>query len=147
MALEKRGLTQNDVIVSKQQSVQGYVNVAVDTTLDIGTLLITNDGGLNWNIRQEPDWISGDSHTTDDIVYHLGHIWKSLADTNTAEPGTDPLKWEDQGVWSVNGILVEGLEISGNANVLTSGYVVENNLTGFEEALRHQLFDRNIILK
>jgi len=98
-------------------------------------------------VRQESDWISGESHATDDIVYHLGHIWKSLADTNTAEPGTDSDKWEDRGVWGVNGILVEGLDVSANANVLTSGYVVENNLTGFEEALRHQLFDRNIILK
>ena len=147
MALDKRGLTQNDVIVSKQQSVNGFVTVPVDTTLDIGTLLISKDGGVNWSVRQEADWVTGASHTTGDIVYHLGHIWESLADTNTAEPGTDALKWKDNGYWEANGILVEGLDLSADANVLISGYVVENNLTGFEEALRHQLFNRNVILK
>ena len=146
MALEQRGLRESDVIISKIQSVSGAVAVAVDTTLDIGTLLTTADGGNTWTIRQETDWVAG-SYAVDAIFYHLGHIWKSLAATNTAEPGTDPAKWEDQGFWQANGVLVEGLDLTGDANVLTSGSVVESNLTGFEEALRHQLFDRNIILK
>jgi len=146
MALEQRGLRESDVIIQKTQSVNGVVTVAADTTLDIGTLLTTTDGGVTWTIRQEDDWIAG-SYAADVIFYHLGHIWKSLAATNTAEPGTDPAKWEDQGFWDANGVLVEGLDLTGDANVLVAGSVVENNLTGFEEALRHQLFDRNIILK
>ncbi len=146
MPLELRGLRESDVIIQKIQSVNGAVTVAVDTTLDIGTLLTTADGGVTWTIRQEADWVAG-SYAVDDVFYHLGHIWKSLAATNVTEPGTDPAKWEDQGFWNANGVLVEGLDLTGNANVLTAGYVVESNLTGFEEALRHQLFDRNIILK
>jgi len=147
MALEKMGLTQNDVIVNKQQSVNGFVTVPLDTPLDIGTLLITSDGGLTWSTRQEADWVVGSTHATGDIVYHLGHIWESLADSNTAEPGTDDTKWQDNGFWGANGVLVEGLDESADANVLTSGDVVANNLTGYEDALRHQLFNRNIILK
>ena len=146
MPLEQRGLRESDVIISKQQSKSGTVTVPIDATLDIGTLLTTTDGGVTWTTRQEADWIAG-SYAIDDVFYHLGHIWKSLAATNTAEPGTDPAKWEDQGFWNANGVLVEGLDLTGDANVLTAGYVVENNLTGFEEALRHQLFDCNIILK
>lgn len=146
MALEPRGLRESDVIIEKIQSVNGTVTVPVDTPLDIGTLLTTADGGVTWTTRQEDDWIAG-SYAANDIFYHLGHIWKSLVSTNTAEPGTDPTKWEDLGFWDANGVLVEGLDLTGDANVLIAGSVVELNLTGFEEALRHQLFDRNIILK
>lgn len=146
MSFEQRGLRESDVIISKIQSVNGTVTVPVDETLDIGTLLITADGGLTWTKRQEADWVAG-SYATDDVFYHLGHIWVSLADANTAEPGTDPLKWEDQGLWGTNGVLVEGLDLTGSANVLTMGSVVENNLTGFEAALLPQLFDCKIILK
>jgi len=144
--LEQRGLRESDVIISKIQSVNGTVTVPADTVLEIGTLLTTTDGGVTWTIRQEADWVAG-SYAANDVFYHLGHIWKSLVSTNTAEPGTDSAKWEDRGFWGANGVLVEGLDLTANANVLTSGYVVENNLTGFEEALRHQLFDCKIILK
>lgn len=146
MSFEKRGLRESDVIISKLQSVNGTVTVPVDATLEIGTLLISADGGITWTERQEADWIAG-SYAVDDVFYHLGHIWKSLAATNVVEPGTDPAKWEDQGLWGTNGVLVEGLELTAPANVLTMGSVVENNLTGFEAALLPQLFDRKIILK
>ena len=146
MALVQRPLRESDVIITKIQSVNGTVSVPVDLTLDVGTLLTTADGGLTWQERQEDDWAAG-TYAANDIVYHQGHIWKSLAGSNTDEPTTASSNWEDQGFWNANGVLVEGLEESGDANVLIAGNVVENNLTGFDEALRQQLFNQNIILK
>jgi hypothetical protein len=143
---EQRPLLESDVVVDKIQSVYGNVTVPADTTLKVGQTLISTDGGLNWTVRQEADWEAG-SYATDVVVYHNGHIWTSLADSNTAEPGTDPLKWEDGGFWGGNGVLCEMLEETGDANVLTTGSVVEKNLTGYEAALLPSFFDKKIMMK
>lgn len=143
---EKLGLRESDVIIDKQQSVNGTVNVPEETTLDIGTLLSTADGGKTWTSDKEDPWVAG-LYAENAIVYHNGHTWKSLAKDNSVEPGSDALSWEDQGAWDANGVLVEGLETTADANVLTMGYVYQNNLTGFEEGLRMQLFKNKIITK
>lgn len=146
MGFEKMGLRHSDVVVNKVLSVNATVTVPEDATLDIGTLLSSNDGGVTFTAQTTAAYATG-SYSEGDEVYHLGHIWESLADTNTAVPGSDPAKWEDKGAWNANGILCDYIETSGVANVLVSGVVVEQNLTGFEEALRSTLFENKIILK
>ena len=144
--MEKMGLKHSDVVITKALSVNATVTVPEDATLDIGTLLSSNDGGVTFTTQTTPAYAAG-SYDTAEEVYHLGHIWESLADANTAVPGSDPEKWEDKGVWNANGVLCDYIETTSTANVLVSGVVVEHNLSGFEEALRATLFDNKIILK
>ncbi|MDD2895529.1 MAG: hypothetical protein PHG81_05855 [Aliarcobacter sp.] len=144
--MEKMGLKHSDVVVTKALSVNATVTVPEDATLDIGTLLSSNDGGVTFTTQTTPAYAAG-SYDTAEEVYHLGHIWESLADANTAVPGSDPVKWEDKGAWNANGVLCDYIETTSTANVLVSGVVVEHNLSGFEEALRATLFGNKIILK
>lgn len=144
--MEKMGLKHSDVVITKALSVNATVTVPEDATLDIGTLLSSNDGGVTFTTQTTPVYEAG-SYDTAEEVYHLGHIWESLADANTAVPGSDPVKWEDKGAWNANGVLCDYIETTSTANVLVSGVVVEHNLSGFEEALRATLFDNKIILK
>lgn len=144
--MEKMGLKHSDVVITKALSVNATVTVLEDATLDIGTLLSSNDGGVTFTTQTTPVYEAG-SYDMAEEVYHLGHIWESLADANTAVPGSDPVKWEDKGAWNANGVLCDYIETTSTANVLVSGVVVEHNLSGFEEALRATLFDNKIILK
>lgn len=145
--LVKLGNRYDDVVVNSVIAVNGTVVVPVDVeSLEIGTLLTSTDGGLTWDILQEDQWEAGE-FATSETVYHLGHIWESKVDTNTAEPGTDDTKWTDKGLWNANGVLADRLETTGASAVLVCGTVVEANLIGFEDALRAKLLDNKIITK
>ena len=145
--LVKLGNRYDDVVVNSVIAVNGTVIVPVEAeSLEIGTLLTSEDGGLTWDILQKEGWEAGE-FATGESVYHLGHIWESKVNANTAEPGTDDSKWTDKGLWNANGILVDRLEKTGVSTVLVCGTVTEANLIGFEDALRAKLFDNKIITK
>lgn len=146
MALTKRPMILSEVLIRKDQSTYATVTVAEDATLQIGTLLITQDGGVTWETRAEPAWVDG-SYDTGDKVFHNGHLWNSLIDANDVVPGSDPAKWNDLGVWGANGVLLEYAEATGKYEVMKSGYVVEKHVVGFHENMRVSLFDKSILLK
>lgn len=146
MPLIERPKVLSEVMIRKDQSVYGNVIVPTGAEINIGTLLISTDGGVTWNARTQSEWAEG-SFADGAIVYYEGHIWESLVDANTAVPGTDPLKWQDNGIWEPNGMICEYADVSGEYEVMTSGYAVEKRITGFHEAMRPALFAKKISLK
>jgi len=146
MALEQRPLILSEVLVRKDQSVYAALTVAADTTVALATPLNSSDGGLTWNILTTPLYEDG-TYTTGDNVYFAGHIYESLIDANDVLPNSDPAKWEDQGVWNANGVLLEYADVTGDYEVMTSGYLKAKNMPSIAESLRPVLFDNNIILK
>lgn len=144
MPLIERPKVLSEVMIRKDQSVYGNVIVPVDGEIQIGTLLISVDGGVTWRDRNE--WVVG-SYADATIVYYEGHVWESLVDANVTVPGADPLSWQDNGVWEPNGMLCEYADVTGEYEVMTSGYAVEKRITGFHEAMRPALFAKKISLK
>lgn len=144
MPLIERPKVLSEVMIRKDQSVYGNVIVPVGGEIQIGTLLISVDGGLTWRDRNE--WEAG-LFADGAIVYYDGHVWESLIDNNAAVPGTDPLSWQDNGVWEANGMLCEYADVTGEYEVMTSGYVVEKRVVGFHESMRPALFAKKISLK
>lgn len=140
----------DEVVVKKERVIYATVNVSETVTEGdeyfIGKVLTTSDGGRTFNAMTEKVWVAGD-HSDGDVVFHNGHIFESLADANTVEPGTDPLKWEDNGVWDANGILIENIDATGMASVLITGVAVEGKLRGYDSTMRHALFKNKITMQ
>lgn len=138
----------SEVVTSNETTVYATVNVpetiAEGEEYFIGKVLTTSDGGRTFDAMTEEVWVEG-SHSDGDVVFHNGHIFESLADTNTAEPGTDPLKWRDDGVWNANGILIENIRSTGMAAVSVECLVMESHLRGFDISMRQALFNNKII--
>jgi len=139
-----------EVVTDRLQTVEATVTVpAVVADGDehfIGKVVRSLDGGLTYEKLTETVW-AGVSAAVDDLVFHNGHIWKSLAATNVTEPGTDVLKWEDQGIWDANGILIQNIDVTRKAVVLVTGSVKKSYLRSFEASMQLALFQNKIILK
>lgn len=140
----------DEVIVKKERVIYATVNVPVPVIEGdeyfIGKVLTTLDGGQTFNALTDPVWVAG-SYSDADTVFHNGHIFESLADLNVIEPGTDPLKWQDMGVWDANGILMENIDVTGMTSILITGVAVENKLRGYNSAMRHTLFKNKITMQ
>lgn len=140
----------DEVIVKKERVIYATVNVLVPVIEGdeyfIGKVLTTLDGGQTFNALTHPIWVAG-SYSDADTVFHNGHIFDSLADLNATEPGTDPLKWQDMGVWDANGILMENIDVTGMASILITGVVVENKLREYHPTMRHTLFKNKITMQ
>lgn len=140
----------DEVIVKKERVIHATVNVPVlvieGAEYFIGKVLRTTDGGVTFDAMTVPHWVAG-AHAIDVVVYHNGHIYTSLAALNIAEPGTDPLKWKDMGVWDANGILMENIDVTGMASILITGVVVENKLREYHPTMRHTLFKNKITMQ
>lgn len=138
-----------EVIVKQERTIYATVNVplvvAEGDEYFIGKVLCTTDGGQTFDAISEA-WAAG-SYDDTEIVSHNNHTWTSLADANTAEPGTDPLKWEDNGVWDANGVLMENIDATSMTSVLITGVVVENKLRSYDSAMRHTLFKNKITMQ
>jgi len=140
----------DEVIVKKERVIYATVNVPVPVTEGdeyfIGKVLTTLDGGQTFDALTNPIWVAG-SYSDADTVFHNGHIFESLMDLNDVEPGTDALKWQDNGVWDANGILMENIDVTGMASILITGVAVENKLRGYDSAMRHTLFKNKITMQ
>lgn len=140
----------DEVIVKKERVIYATVNVPVPVTEGdeyfIGKVLRTTDGGQTFDAMTTPHWAAGE-HAIDVVVYHNGHTYTSLADLNTAEPGTDAAKWQDDGVWDANGILMENIDVTSMTSILITGVAVENKLRGYDSAMRHTLFKNKITMQ
>lgn len=140
----------DEVVVKKERVIYATVNVpatvAEGDEYFIGKVLCTTDGGLTFDALAAPAWVTG-SYDDADTVFHNGHIFESLVDLNTVEPGTDPLKWQDNGVWDANGILIENIDATGMAAVLITGVAVEGKLRGYDSTMRHALFTNKITMQ
>jgi len=138
-----------EVIVKQERVIYATVNVPLIVVEGdehfIGKVLCSIDGGQTFYAIPEA-WAAG-SYDTTEIVSHNNHTYTSLADANTDEPGTDPLKWEDNGVWDANGILMENIDATSMAPVLITGVAVENKLRGYDSAMRHTLFKNKITMQ
>jgi len=149
-SLTKRPPLLDEVVVDRFQTVQATVTVpAVVADGDehfIGKVVRSLDGGATYEKLTETVW-AGAEAAADDIVFHNGHLWKSLAATNSVEPSTDPLAWEDQGIWDANGILIQNIDVTGKAVVLVTGSVKKSYLRSFEASMQLALFQNKIILK
>lgn len=145
-----RPLLVDEVIVKKERVIYATVNVPVPVIEGdeyfIGKVLTTSDGGQTFDALHVPVWVPG-SYSDVNSVFHNGHIFESLADLNTAEPGTDPLKWQDMGVWDANGILMENIDVTGMASILITGVAVENKLREYHSTMRHTLFKNKITMQ
>jgi hypothetical protein len=146
MALTQRPRLLSEVLVRKDQSVYATVNVPEGSAFNIGTMVLSTDGGLTWDAQTTPVWVAG-IYSAIEETFYSGHVWKSLIDANDAAPGTDPAKWEDRGLWEPNGVLLEYADETGEYEVMSSGYVREKYVTSFSEAMRSSLFANKIILK
>lgn len=139
----------DEVIVKKERVIYATVNVPLVVVEGdehfIGKVLCTTDGGQTFDAIAEA-WVAG-SYDTTEIVSHNNHTWTSLADANNVEPGTDPLKWQDNGVWDANGILMENIDATTMCAVLITGVAVEHKLRGYDSAMRHTLFKNKITMQ
>lgn len=146
----KRPPLVDEVIAKKERVIYATVNVplvvAEGDEYFIGKVLRTTDGGLTFDALTDPIWVAG-SYSDADTVFHNGHIFESLMDLNDVEPGTDALKWQDNGVWDANGILSENIDATGMAAVLITGVAVEGKLRGYDSAMRHALFTNKITMQ
>lgn len=140
----------DEVIVKKERVIYATVNLPIIVTEGneyfIGKVLCTTDGGVTFDAMTEEAWVAG-AYNDGDVVFHNAHIFESLADANNAEPGTDPLKWQDNGVWDANGILIENIDATGMAAVLITGVVAEGKLRGYDTTMRHALFTNKITMQ
>lgn len=140
----------DEVIVKKERVIYATVNVPVPVIEGdeyfIGKVLTTSDGGQTFDALSDPVWVAG-SYSDVNAVFHNGHIFESLADLNVTEPGTDPLKWQDMGVWDANGILMENIDATTMCAVLITGVAVENKLRGYDSAMHHTLFKNKITMQ
>lgn len=140
----------DEVVVKKERVIYATVNLPIVVVegdeFFIGKTLRTTDGGITFDAMTEDVWAAGE-FADGDVVYHNGHVFTSLVDLNTAEPGTDPLKWEDNGAWDANGILIENIDVTGKAAVLITGVVAESKLRGYDSAMRHALFKNKITMQ
>lgn len=140
----------DEVVVKKERVIYATVNVPIVVAEGdeyfIGKTLCTTDGGHTFDAMTEETWAAGE-FLTGDVVYHNGHVFTSLADANIVEPGTDPLKWEDNGAWDANGVLIENIDATGMAAVLITGVVAEGKLRGYDAAMRHALFKNKITMQ
>ncbi len=140
----------DEVIVKKERVIYATVNVpatvAEGDEYFIGKVLRTTDGGVTFDAMTEDVWVAG-SYADGVVVFHNGHTFESLADANNAEPGTDPLKWQDNGVWDANGILIENIDATGMAAVLITGVAAEGKLRGYDATMRHALFTNKITMQ
>lgn len=140
----------DEVIVKKERVIYATVNVPVPVIEGaeyfIGKVLTTSDGGQTFDALTFPVWAAGEYADAVE-VYHGGHTYLSLAAANIAVPGTDPLKWQDNGVWDANGILMENIDVTGMASILITGVAVENKLRGYDSAMRHTLFKNKITMQ
>lgn len=142
-------IRQSDVFRKVEQTVVGMVTVPAsiieaEGAMPMATLLMTTDGGLNWNALTTPAYEVG-THNLDDEVYHEGHIFVSTAADNDTIPGAGD--WSDLGAWNANGVLYNDLTESKKTTVVVTGDVVKKHLTGFDEYLRLALFKNKIIVK
>lgn len=139
---------QSDIFSKVDQTVVGTVNFPASfeegDVLKLGTFLSTSDGGLTWNSLETPVYETG-SYSTDDEVYHEGHIYKSTADTNATVPGVG--NWDDLGVWNVNGVLYNDLQAAEVTTVVVTGVINSKNLPGYDEFLRNVLFNNKLLVK
>lgn len=140
----------DEVIVKKERVIYATVNVpatvAEGDEYFIGKVLRTTDGGQTFDAQTLDTWVAGTYAATDEVYYN-GHTYASLAADNTAEPGTDPLKWQDTGVWDANGILIENIDATGTAAVLITGVAAEGKLRGYDATMRHALFTNKITMQ
>lgn len=142
-----RPKTIDEVIIKKVQVVSGTVNVAVGLEgLVFGTILTSKDGGLTWDALATPIYAAG-SFSADEEVFHNGKTWKSLADANEVEPGTDETKWQELETFDANGVLIENITTTSAASILVTGEVRAKNLSGFDDSMRQSLFTNKIILR
>ncbi len=139
-----------EVIVKQERVIYATVNVPLVITEGdeyfIGKVLRTTDGGITFDAMTVPHWVAGE-YAIDVVVYHNGHSYTSLAALNSAEPGTDVTKWQDNGVWDANGILMENIDATTMCAVLITGVTVENKLLGYDSAMRHTLFKNKITMQ
>ncbi|MDD2267023.1 hypothetical protein [Sulfuricurvum sp.] len=139
----------DEVIVKKERVIYATVNVPLIVVEGdeyfIGKVLSSTDGGQTFDAIPEA-WVAG-SYDSTQVVSHNNHTFTSLIDFNDVEPGTDPLKWEDNGVWDANGILIENIDVTGMASVMITGVAVENKLLGYDSAMRHTLFKNKITMQ
>lgn len=140
----------DEVVVKKERVIYATVNVplvvAEGDEYFIGKVLRTTDGGLTFDALTDPVWNAG-LYDAADTVFHNGHIFESLENLNAAEPGTDPAKWQDNGVWDANGILIDNIDATGMASVLITGVAVEGKLRGYDSTMRHALFTNKITMQ
>lgn len=140
----------DEVIVKKERVIYATVNVpatvAEGDEYFIGKVLCTTDGGVTFDAMTEDTWVTG-AYSDGDVVFHAGHIFESLADDNNVEPGTDPLKWQDNGVWDANGILIENIDATCMAPVVITGVATEGKLRGYDATMRHVLFTNKITMQ
>lgn len=140
----------DEVIVKKERVIYATVNVPATVSEGdeyfIGKVLRTTDGGITFAAMTEEIWVAG-AYSDGDVVFHNAHIFESLADANNVEPGTDPLKWQDNGEWDSNGILIENIDTTGMAAVLITGVVAEGKLRGYDATMRHALFTNKITMQ
>jgi len=141
-----------EVVATSDRVVYATVNVP-DTITDgeeyfIGKVLTTSDGGKTFDALEKEPWVAtGIDYDTGDTVYHNGHVFTSLIDNNLVAPGTDGTKWQDDGVWNANGILMENVDKTSTYAVLVSGVVVESNLRGYDSNMRQTLFNNKIFMQ